>query len=80
MSKINERRSGRIVRLVAAHPVAAWLAIVMLFYFDDCFVAGPSHPEVGWIMSGVHCGGPLGFFATLLVFVCGAFVLARKGC
>jgi hypothetical protein len=47
------------------------LAIVLLFYLVDCFMAivGGSHADLPWLERGVYVGGPFGFFGTVAVFI-----------
>jgi hypothetical protein len=47
------------------------LAVVLLFYFVDCFIAivGGMNADLPWFEIGVYPGGPFGFSGTVAVFI-----------
>jgi hypothetical protein len=73
------KRKFRIQRFLHRHPVLLVVIVVTFFYLTDCLAAHQSHPNVPWIESGIYCGGPFGFLATICVAIAGIWFLARKG-
>lgn len=61
------------------YPLAFFALAATYSYLADCFIAHPSHPELPWIESGVHCGGPLGFVTTVAIIVAGILYCFKKG-
>lgn len=60
------------------NPVA-FVVVVVLSYLGDCLIAHPTHPDVPWIESGIYCGGPFGFVATVVVAIVGIVYCIKKG-
>jgi hypothetical protein len=73
------RSAGAVKVAAQKHPLLAFLILVLWFYFADCWVAHPSHPELPWLESGVYCGGPFGFVATVGLVLAGAVYAMKKG-
>jgi hypothetical protein len=76
---LRARLKRRVRHIVRRYPVAVLGFVAVYFYFTDCFVAHKSNPELPWIESGVHCGGPFGFVATVAVVVVGIIYCLKKG-
>jgi hypothetical protein len=57
----------------------AYFIMVAFFYLVDCFNAHPTHPDVPWIASGLYCGGPFGFVATVAAAIVGIASCVKKG-
>ena len=61
------------------YPLAVLSFFAVYSYLADCALAHRSHPEISWIESGVYCGGPFGFVATVGIVVFGIGYCLIKG-
>jgi hypothetical protein len=73
------RWKKRVKRVIRRHPGAVFAFAVIYSYLADCLIAHKSHPDVSWLLSGVHCGGPFGFVATVGIVVVGVCYCLKKG-
>ncbi len=49
--------------------IGVGLLLSGLFYLADCVIAHRAHPEIPWLMSGIHAVNPFGFPVTIIAFV-----------